>query len=161
MARSARGGAEAATTLDAALTLLTLRPHSRRELELKLARRAHEPEEVASALARLVELGYLDDAAFARAVVISRARRRGARAIAAELRAKGVSREDAEAALTEIDESSQRASAVALARRVLRPPASAVEQKKAAAALVRRGFDFEVARSAVAEIVGEGQADLD
>jgi regulatory protein len=161
VARSAGGGAEAATALDAALTLIGFRPHSRRELELKLARRAHEPEEIAGALARLVELGYLDDAAFARAVVRSRASRRGARAIAAELRAKGVSREDAEAALTEIDESAQRASALALARRVLRPAATAVDQKKAAAALVRRGFDFEVARSVVSEIVGGRQGDLD
>jgi regulatory protein len=161
VARRAGGGAEAATALDAALTLVGFRPHSRRELEVKLARRGHEPEEIASALARMVELGYLDDAAFARAVVTSRTARRGARAIAAELRAKGISREQAEAALGEIDEDTQRASAVALARRLLRAPGNAQEQKRAAAALVRRGFGFDVARSAVAEIAGELPTDLD
>ena len=113
-----------------------------------------------AALDRLAELGYLDDAAFARSLVAGRSGRRGARAIAAELRARGVGREETEAALVEVDGESQRAAATALARRLLRAPGGAEEQRRAAAALVRRGFDFEVARAAIVAAVGERLADL-
>lgn len=145
-----------ATALEAGLNLLGFRPHSRLELERKLARRGHEPDDVEAAIGRLLELGYLDDAAYARAVVSERSARRGTRAIAAELRARGVGREAAETALAELDDGAQRAAASRLARRLLKQPGGRAEQQRAAAALARRGFSFEVAWAAVAEAAGGG-----
>jgi regulatory protein len=109
----------------------------------------------------LAELGYLDDAVYAHALVDSRSTRRGARAIAAELHAKGVSREDSDAALAGLDPEAELAAAVLLARRLLRAPAGREEQQRAAAALARRGFAFSVARAAIALILGERAAELD
>jgi len=66
--------------------------------------RAGYPEPlVEEAIARLTDLGLLDDAAFARAWVESRdrARPRGERALRYELRSRGMSPELAEAALAE------------------------------------------------------------
>jgi regulatory protein len=64
------------------------------------------PEEVATAvLDRFTEVGLIDDAAFASAWVSSRQSRRSLarRALASELRAKGVDREVAAAAVAEVD----------------------------------------------------------
>lgn len=55
--------------LDTALRLLTRRDHTRRELEAKLRYRGFNANHVAGAMARLDELGYLDDAKTATALV--------------------------------------------------------------------------------------------
>ncbi len=47
--------------LDSAVRLLTRRDHTRRELDLKLRQRGFAARDIASALARIDELGYLDD----------------------------------------------------------------------------------------------------
>ena len=98
--RSSRAKAPpAGTALQVGLRLLARRDHSRRELERKLLRRGHEAGEIASALTRLAELGYMDDAAFASGLVRRRSSSRGPLALSAELAGKGIERSLAEAAL--------------------------------------------------------------
>ncbi|HEX6547994.1 MAG TPA: regulatory protein RecX [Candidatus Dormibacteraeota bacterium] len=137
------------TALDTGLRLLGQRAHSRRELALKLARRGFDREAVEAALDRLTELGYLDDAGYAATLVERRSGQRGATAIAAELRDKGVSRELTEAALGELDEDRQLAAAQRLAGRLLASSGDGANAQRVALKLVRRGFSSEVAWAAV------------
>src|SRR5207248_2551431 len=85
---------------------------SRAELRLKLRRRGYQPGEIEEALTRLTELGYIDDAAFARALAGRRSGERGRRAIAAELMAKGVGRDVIQAALGEVGDDADLAAAM-------------------------------------------------
>jgi len=90
-----------ADVLAAAARFLEARPRSTDEVRRRLRDAGYRVDLVDAALDRLAQLGYLDDAAFARAWVESRdrARPRGARALRDELRGKGVAAVDAEAAL--------------------------------------------------------------
>jgi regulatory protein len=90
-----------ADVLAAAARLLGSRPRSADEVRRRLCDAGYRDDLVKVTLARLTELGYLDDAAFARAWVESRdrTRPRGARALRDELRRKGIAAADAEAAL--------------------------------------------------------------
>jgi regulatory protein len=132
--------------LDAALRLLGQRLHSELELRQKLRRYGCLPEEIDRALARVRELGYLDDAAFAHALVTHRARVRGPALIAAELAAKGVGRELAQAAVGSLDHEEVVAAARRLARR-----GGAADHRTIAARLFRRGFSAEIVREALGE----------
>ena len=89
--------------MDAAAAFLSVRPRSVAETRGRLRHLGYRQELVDSVVARLVEMGYLDDAAFARAWVESRdrARPRGAAALRRELALKGVERSIIEQALEE------------------------------------------------------------
>lgn len=126
------------------MRLLAVRPHSRAELRQKLRRRGCEAEAIEVALDRCVEVGYLDDVAFARALVNRRSASRGSAAIASELASKGIGRDLAEQLLTGREEAEVEAAARFLAR--LRPAAS--DRMRAAAKLQRRGFTVQVIRQA-------------
>jgi regulatory protein len=128
---------------EAAIRLLGQRPHGEVELRRKLARRSCPPEEIDRAMARVRRLGYLDDEAFARALVAHRSRGRGPALIAAELAARGVSRELAGEALAAVTAADQ----VAAARRLA--AGAAADPRRVAARLQRRGFAPEVVRAAL------------
>jgi regulatory protein len=141
----------AGSALDAGLRLLARRAHSRVELRRKLQRRGHEPDEVESALSRLAELGYVDDAAFARGLVRRRSATRGPLALAAELAAKGIDRTGIADALEGIDEDSQVAAAARLAERLYAEeplPGYREMLDRIGSKLIRRGFSSGVARAA-------------
>jgi len=140
--RDGKGGAYAT-----AVRMLATRAHSARELRGKLLRRGHPADEVATALERLREGGYLDDAAYAQGLVARRATGRGLRAIASELAARGVDRQVAQEALAGLDPDSQLEAASALVRRLQR--AGPIDAEHIGARLLRRGFSVEVARAAL------------
>ena len=89
-----------------ALRLLALRGRSRAELRKKLAEREFTKSVIDRVLENLVELGYLDDEAFAvnRARHLAVNRLYGNRRIEEQLREKGVSREATGAAIREVRE---------------------------------------------------------
>lgn len=104
------------------LDQLTGQARSRAELATKLAKR-RVPEEVAQRLLdRFEEVGLIDDAAFARLWVESRqpGKGLGRRALAQELRRKGIDDEIAKAALAEVEPEDEEAAARDLVRRKLR-----------------------------------------
>jgi regulatory protein len=104
------------------LDQLTGQARSRAELATKLAKR-QVPEEVAQRLLdRFEEVGLIDDAAFARLWVESRqpGKGLGRRALAQELRRKGIDDEVARAALAEVEPEDEEAAARDLVRRKLR-----------------------------------------
>ena len=105
------------SALGTGLRLLGGRAHSRVELQRKLARRGYSSEEVEAALARLDELGYLNDSSFAEGLVRVRSASRGPRALSAELARRGVGRAQADRALASYDDALQLASAMRIIER--------------------------------------------
>ena len=104
------------------LDQLTGRARSRRELADKLAAKL-VPDDVATRLLdRFEEVGLIDDDAFARSWVEGRQSAKGLarRALAHELRRKGVDDEVAKAALDDLDPAEEDAAARALVRKKLR-----------------------------------------
>ena len=104
-----------------ALRLLTSSPRSRAQLAEAMARK-DVPDEVAErVLDRFTEVGLIDDAEYARMVVRTRHAERGLsrRAIAVELRRRGIDDEVAGDALEQVDADDEEAAARRLVRRKL------------------------------------------
>jgi regulatory protein len=144
---------------EAALLLISYRPRSESELRSRLARRGLSAEAVAEAIERVRRAGLLDDAAFARAWVDDRAsaRGRGKRTLAAELRAKGVDAEAADAALASIDEGTRAIEAARQRSARLGDVTWREFQQKLGAFLNRRGFGYETINAALRELWRERQ----
>ena len=104
------------------LDQLTGRARSRSDLAAKLAQRDVPDEIAVRLLDRFEEVGLVDDAAFARGWVEQRQSGRGLarRALAQELRRKGIDDEVAREALDEIDPDDEVEAARTLVRRRLR-----------------------------------------
>jgi regulatory protein len=165
---------DAAAAMEIAVGYLGTRPRTRWETERRL-RRAGTPEAVIDeTVERLGELGYLDDAAFARWWGEQRDRHapRGVRMIEAELRQHGVPRDVIEAYRAEhraperrpedeaVPATEAERATDALARHLRgRPlPSDRKAIQRVGMYLVRRGFDPDTVRSAIRE-AGEDPAD--
>ena len=152
---------EPQVVLDAALRFLEARQRSTTEVRRRLTTTGYRDELIDGAIARLTELGMLDDEAFARAWLESRdrARPRGERALRRELAIKGLDREIVDEAIEERDVERPDADAEA-ARRLLDRHARALgrlddparRRERAYALLARNGFDPEVAARLAREI---------
>lgn len=143
---------------DRALNMLALRARSSSELARSLVRKGEEKAHVDWAIARLLEQGLLDDAAFARALTRSRVvgGKRSRRRVEQELARKGVSRTVAGEAIDDVFEDEavdQRAIVEEAARKKLRSLAGlepAVQRRRLYAFLARRGYDLDDIRAAIA-----------
>lgn len=137
--------------MESALRLLSYRPRSERELRDRLVRKRFGRAIVGETLSRLRELGYLDDAAFARFWTESRQtlRPRSGRLMATELRRLGVEKDTAERATAEI--SDEDAAYQAASRRL--PSLHGLEyqpfRERLGRFLTRRGFSYDVARRTI------------
>jgi regulatory protein len=147
---------EVSKAVNQSIRLLSYRPRSRRELQIRLERKDFSPEAIESALGQLAEQGYVDDQEFARYWIENRAenRPRGKRLMASELRQKGVSKEIVDEALdeAEIDELDD---AMKLARRrsnQLRGLDNVAWQRRMTGFLQRRGFGWETIRTVLDEL---------
>jgi regulatory protein len=107
---------------DICLRHLAVRPRTRAELATVLRRNGVAPEVAAEVLDRYDDVGIIDDEAFARAWVTSRHHGRGLarRALAGELRRKGVDDAAVGEALDELDDATEEATARVLVERRLR-----------------------------------------
>jgi regulatory protein len=138
------------------LDQLTGRARSRSELAGKLAKKG-VPEEVAVRLLdRFEEVGLVDDEAFARSWVESRQAGKGLarRALAQELRRKGIDDEVAREALEEVDPDEEVESARELVRRKLRTAARLDRDtaiRRLTGMLARKGYPPSVAFRVVRE----------
>jgi regulatory protein len=147
--------APAGTALDGGLKLLARRAHSRLELRRKLQRRGFGTDDVEAALGRLTELGYLDDAAFARDLVRRRSTSRGPLALSAELWSKGIDRTGAAEALGDFPLEAQIEAATRLAERLCSGSAVMGYRElldRVGPRLLRRGFPAPVVRAACREV---------
>lgn len=158
---------DAERALEIAVGFLGARPRTRWELERRLRRGGVHEAVIAATTERLADLGYLDDAAFARWWGEQRDRHapRGRRMIEAELRQHGVPREVVEA-YREVHAAPERVledeglpsteadrARSALQRHLRgRPlPADRRALQRLGMYLMRRGFDAETARAAIRE----------
>jgi len=142
------------------LNALTGQARSRKELSDKLVAK-DVPEDIATRLLdRFAELGLIDDQAFAHAWVESRQRTKGLapRALAQELRRKGIDGDEAKSALEQIDDDDQRLAARALVDkklRTLRNVDRATATRRLAGLLARKGYSSGLAFSVVREALGQ------
>lgn len=139
-----------------ALRLLSGRPMSRKELVDKLTARPRDkekepiPEELAEEAAnRLEELGYLNDAEYARTVARHYAAKGyGERKLREELWKRGVPREYWDQALEEVQDPTDAMDAF-IRRKLMGRTADRETLGKLSAALARRGYRWEDIRSAL------------
>lgn len=140
--------------LDRAVGYLAARARSKREIEQKLLQAGYRPCTVEMVIYKLSRENLLDDADFARQWVESRSGHRlGKNRIAQELRRKGITQEEAEEALSAIDEEDQLANAIALAEKAAARLKPDEDLRKAAnriaGMLARRGFSWDIAKQAI------------
>ncbi|GAA2862619.1 hypothetical protein Acy02nite_53520 [Actinoplanes cyaneus] len=135
------------------LRQLATRPRTRAELAKALARKEISEEVISEVLDRYDEVGIIDDAAFARAWVSSRHHGRGLarRALANELRQRGVDAEVASEALESVDDESEAETARALVDRKLRTATGTPEAifRRLVGMLARKGYPAGIAIRAV------------
>jgi regulatory protein len=163
--KARRAAAEASDVLEAAARSLSGAPRSRKNLEERLITAGYPEEHVRAAVARLVEIGLIDDERFAQALIDSRdrSRQRGDRALLQELRRRGIDDELAQrllaqraageshstepvwgATLRVVEEhtegAEERAARAALSKLRLRGGDARAEVQRLAQGLARRGF---------------------
>ena len=161
-----REAAAALRTYDRALNVLASRARSSTELRRRLVEKGEPPALVDQAIARLTELGLLNDDDYARQV--ARGRLLGGaskRRVQQELWRRGVAREIADDAVADVvadEEVDEADSAVRVARRKaatlakLDPP---TRRRRLYAFLARRGYDHAAIRAAIAQVLAPGEAD--
>ena len=144
--------------LDRAVGYLAARARSKHEIEQKLLQAGYRPSTVEMVIYKLQRENLLDDADFARQWVESRQiHKLGRSRIAQELRRKGVSQEEAEEALSVIDDEDQLAGAVALVEKAAARIKPGEDMRKAssriAGMLARRGYSWDIAKQAIQQVL--------
>jgi regulatory protein len=134
-----------------ALRALSYKERTESELRAWLSERGVGEAEVAEVLALLAEAGAIDDESFARRYAEDKRELAGwgPDRIRQALQARGVAREQIEAALAGDDEAKQLERAVALLESRELRCASEPERDRALRLLVRRGYPLELAYEAV------------
>jgi regulatory protein len=146
------------------LRLLAVRPRTRAELAAALRRRGIAADVTDGVLDRYGEVGMIDDAAFARAWVSSRHHGRGLarRALASELRQRGVDGETVAEAVDGLDADTEAATARALVDRKLRTAGRAEPEaqfRRLVAMLARKGYPPGLAIRVVKEALAAQSAE--
>ncbi|MCU7729995.1 recombination regulator RecX [Actinoplanes sp. KI2] len=163
IARSVPEQSESERAREICLRQLSARPRTRAELAKALTRGQISAEVIDEVLDRYDEVGIIDDAAFARAWVSSRHHGRGLarRALANELRQRGVDTEVASEALETLDDEAEAATARALVDRKLRSAAGPPEAvfRRLVGMLARKGYPPGVAIRAVKDALAARDAE--
>ncbi|AKT52893.1 hypothetical protein ADJ73_14610 [Arsenicicoccus sp. oral taxon 190] len=142
------------------LRQLALAPRSRAQLETKLRQRGCPEEVMARVLDRMTEVGLVDDAAYAAMLVRSQQATKGlaTRALAHELRKKGIDKDLADAALDEVDPEEERRRARELVDKKLRTMgglAVEVQTRRLAGMLARKGYGSTVAYAVIRDAIAD------
>lgn len=147
--------------LDKALDLLAVRSRSARDLRLRLRRAGADDAAITWAVDRLTAQGYVDDGAYARQVARSKVLSGGVsrRNVVNVLRRRGIPAEVADEAIDETLQDvdlDEEGAALALARKRLRSLASldpAKRRQRLYSYLARRGYEGDVVRRVLAEVL--------
>lgn len=141
---------------------LTIRSRSEKEVRDYLTKKQAEHETIEYIIKLLYEQKFLNDEAFARSWVRSRARfkPRGKRALAMELKQKGISKELIEKILSEEDEElpDELAQAKSLITKRIAKVKDLPRQEiyaKIGAFLGRRGFEWDIIKKAIDDALAE------
>jgi regulatory protein len=151
-----QGGDPEAAALEVCLRLLTAAPRTRAQLDEALRRRGVPQGSADAALDRLAAAGLIDDAAFARAWVDTRHRGRGLarRALAAELRQRGVDAGDVRAAVAGLGPEQEAAAARRLVETKLAATRNlplATRMRRLTGLLARKGYPAGMAYRVIRE----------
>jgi regulatory protein len=151
-----QGADPEAAALEICLRLLTAAPRTRAQLDQALRRRGVPQGAADAALDRLAGAGLIDDAAFARAWVDTRHRGRGLarRALAAELRQRGVDTGDVRAAVADLGPEQEAAAARRLVEAKLaatRGLPLATRMRRLTGLLARKGYPAGMAYRVIRE----------
>jgi len=144
---------------NAALTLLEASEKTKAELKKTLMRKGFVEAAAQAAVEMAAEYRFVDDRRFAkRTAEISRNKDVGIYALKRKLRAKGVSEEDADEALSSLDDEQQRQACRHLYKKIAYKyedlPAREA-RAKASQALARRGFSWDVISSVLGDAFDE------
>jgi regulatory protein len=140
--------AQATAARDQCIRLLAVRPRTRSELETVLRKRGYDADVISEVLDRYSDVRIIDDEAFAQAWVTSRHHSKGLarRALAGELRRKGVSDDDMGTALGELDGDTEIETARALVERRLRTERAALARRPRATVTAEHEGDGDPGR---------------
>lgn len=146
------------------LRLLTMAPRTRAQLAEALRKREVPQEAADAVLERFSEVGLIDDEAFAEAWVSSRHAGRGLarKALAAELRHRGVDEETVQDAVERLDPDQEVETARRLVRRKLsstRGLDPAVRTRRLAGMLARKGYGPGLAFRVIREVLEDEGAE--
>ncbi len=149
------------TAHEKALRFLEPRPRSSMEIKQHLLKKKIAPDVAERVIARLTDAGLLDDAAFAKYWVENREqfKPRAARALRFELKRKGLATTDIAEAVGAIDESESAYRAGLARAKRWRELERREFMEKLSAFLIRRGFAYEVAKSAAKRLWDEQRAE--
>jgi regulatory protein len=146
-----------------ALYYLGRAERSRAQVVRYLEAREYAPEIVNSVMDKVDAYGYVDDARYARMLVEDRARLRGKsrRAVRQEMREKGLDAATIEEAMALYGDREEMENAMRIARKYYQRNRGDREgfERKAGAALYRRGYDWEVIRDALRAVEEGGEDD--
>ncbi len=147
------------------LRMLTVAPRTRAQLATALRQRGVPEETTEAVLGRFAEVKLIDDATFASAWVESRHHGRGlsGRALAAELRDRGVASGDIQAAVARLDPEQEVATARSLVASRLaatRGQPAATRVRRLIGVLARKGYSQALAYRLVREALEQEGTDL-
>jgi regulatory protein len=140
-----------------ALRYLSMREHSRIELQRKLAAHAQEGDDVEALLGWLEANKYLSQERFAESLVRRRAARFGDSRILMELQSHGIGGEALAELKGDLAGEDSRATET-LARKFDHPPQDALERAKYIRFLQQRGFSSRAIKAALVSLAQQGDA---
>ena len=151
---------------ETALRHLDRRAYGTAELKAVLVRKGAPEDVVDDVLARLTRVGLLDDAAYAAALVEQKhdERHMSRRAVALDLRRRGLSRDIVEDATDSLDDAADWQGARQVAQLRLRRLAGldeATARRRLAGALSRKGYDPSIVSSVVSEVLRERRENIE
>ncbi len=146
---------EKQTALDKAMTHVTACAKTEKQLRDFLVKKGFLPPVIEYVLERMRDYNFVNDREYAEEYIAFAAKKKGGRLIRMELRAKGISDEDAAGALEGLDEESQTDAAKQLLEKYLRGKdiSDRAVQQKAYRHLLSKGFSHEAIKDVLRGIV--------
>ena len=144
---------EKSAAFDKALTHLSATRKTEKEIRAFLGKKGYLPAVADYAVEKLRSYGFLNDGEYAEAYVESAIKKKGGRLIKMELRSKGISEQEIDAALEDLDEETELEAAKTLLQKYMRgKPLDVQTLQKAYRYLMSKGYDYEIAKSALSSM---------
>lgn len=138
---------------DKALNFLSATKKTEKQLSVYLSGKGYLPAVIEYVLEKLRGYDFVNDQEYANDYVGFAAKRKGERLIAMELKAKGVSQEQIDLAMGNLDENAQADAAKVILEKYMRhKPCDKETLYKAFRYLLQKGFSVDVAKAAVAAL---------
>lgn len=138
------------TAFDKALTHISTTMKTQKQIRDFLVKKGYLPAVIDYVIEKMNSYNFLNDGVYAEAYVESAAKRKGGKLIKMELRSKGISETEIDAALDTLDEEQEIATASGILGKYMRNKTNDVATlQKAYRYLMGKGFSYEVAKAAL------------